>query len=62
MSIYNKLKGTEILFETSNFHLLHLASLKFLSIDDENPEQIKYKLDDFPSENCLFKFFPCLKF
>ncbi|KAL4511687.1 hypothetical protein ABPG72_012532 [Tetrahymena utriculariae] len=59
---FNKLKGTPVSFSTSSFHLVHKASLKYLSVDDTNQDNYIFKFVDFPDQNCLFKFMPCLMF
>ena len=42
MSTYNKLKGTPVLFQTSSFHLVHLASMKFLSLTQDEYDNYMY--------------------
>ena len=40
MLLYDKLKGTPVLFSTSTFHLVHMASLKFLSLNYKNTDNL----------------------
>lgn len=47
VSVYNKLKGTPLLFTSSTFHLVHVSSLKFLALDDENLEDLRSICDIF---------------
>lgn len=62
ISLNNKLAGTPLVFSSSIFHLVHVSSLKFLALDDFNLEAIQFKLIDFPNDNTLLKFNPCLNF
>ncbi|CAD8153241.1 unnamed protein product [Paramecium pentaurelia] len=62
ISLNNKLAGTPLVFSSSIFHLVHVSSLKFLALDDNNLEAIQFKLIDFPNDNTLLKFNPCLNF
>lgn len=39
-AIYNKLKGTPVLFSTSVFQLVHVATMKYLSLDDSNKDNL----------------------
>lgn len=38
MSTHSKLNGTAVLFSTSPFHLVHLASMKFVSLSKDKSE------------------------
>lgn len=40
-SLGSKLGGTPLLFSSSLFHLLHVASLKFVSLNDHNLEDLQ---------------------
>jgi len=40
ISIYNKLKGTPLIYNTSVFQLMHLASSKFLKLNVENEHNL----------------------
>ncbi|CAD8076144.1 unnamed protein product [Paramecium sonneborni] len=62
ISLTKKLAGTPLVFSSSIFHLVHVSSLKFLSLDDQNLEALQFKLIDFPNNNTLLKFNPCLNF
>jgi len=62
ISLTNKLAGTPLVFSSSTFHLVHMSSLKFLALDDENLEDLEFKLLDFPNDNTVLKFNPCLNF
>jgi inositol 1,4,5-triphosphate receptor type 3 len=56
------MKGTPIIFNSSVFHLVHVPSLKFLTLNDENTENLFFSLVDFASEGSVLKFIPCLQF
>ncbi|KAL4447069.1 hypothetical protein ABPG74_013921 [Tetrahymena malaccensis] len=60
MSTQNKLNGTPVLFSTSSFHLIHLASMKFVSLTKDKSDSYIFTLTDYPNEKSLFKFLPCL--
>ncbi|CAK81773.1 unnamed protein product (macronuclear) [Paramecium tetraurelia] len=62
ISLTKKLAGTPLVFSSSIFHLVHVSSLKFLALDDQNLEALQFKLIDFPNNNTLLKFNPCLNF
>lgn len=62
ISLTNKLMGTPLVFSSSTFHLVHLPSMKFVALDDENLEGLQFKMVDFPNENTVLKFNPCLNF
>ncbi|CAK68868.1 unnamed protein product (macronuclear) [Paramecium tetraurelia] len=62
ISLTKKLAGTPLVFSSSIFHLVHVSSLKFLALDDQNLEALQFKLIDFPNSNTLLKFNPCLNF
>ena len=62
ISLQNKLTGTPLVFSSSLFHLLHVASLKFLALNDSNLEDLQFELVDFPNENTVLRFNPCLNF
>ena len=38
ISTHSKLNGTAVLFSTSPFHLVHLASMKFVSLSKDKSE------------------------
>jgi hypothetical protein len=40
--------------------LLHVNTMKFLTINLQNPENIQVELVDEPTKFSFFKFFPCL--
>ncbi len=40
ITIYNKLKGTPVLFGTSVFQLVHLATMKYLSLNEDNKDNL----------------------
>jgi hypothetical protein len=42
ITLDNKLKGTQVVYQVTTFHLVHLASLKFVALNDENLEQLQY--------------------
>jgi inositol 1,4,5-triphosphate receptor type 3 len=62
VSLYKKLTGTSLLFQSSQFHLVHVESLKFLCLNDKDPENLYFQLVDFPSEGTVLKFLPCLNY
>lgn len=62
ISLSDKFKGTPLIFGSSTFHLVHVASLKFLTINDDNIEDIRFELKSFPNEGSILKFIPCLQF
>lgn len=62
ISLANKLTGTDLIFGSSQFMLVHVTSLKFLTLNDDNPEDLKFSLSDFPDEGSILKFSPCLNF
>lgn len=39
ISFYNKMKGTPVLFGNSTFQLVHLASMKYLSLHREGEDE-----------------------
>jgi hypothetical protein len=41
LSLQNKLNGTPLIFSSSLFHLVHVASLKFVSLNDTNLEDLQ---------------------
>lgn len=41
LGIYEKMKGSPLLFESSVFQLLHVETLKMLSLNTDNPNDIK---------------------
>jgi inositol 1,4,5-triphosphate receptor type 3 len=56
------MKATPLVFVSSQFHLVHVSSLKFLSLNDDNTESLFYELVDFPSQGSVLRFIPCLQF
>jgi len=62
ISLTKKLSGTALIFGSSQFMMVHVTSLKFLTLNDENPEDLKFILKDFPEEGSILKFAPCLNF
>ena len=56
------MKATPLIFGASIFHLVHVGSLKFLSLNDRNTENLYFELVDFPQEGSVLKFLPCLNF
>lgn len=61
-SLTQKLTGTPLIFGSSQFMLVHVTSLKILTLNDENPEDLRFQLKDFPEEGSVLKFTPCLNF
>ncbi|CAD8133483.1 unnamed protein product [Paramecium octaurelia] len=62
ISLTSKLTGVPLIFGSSTFMLVHVTSLKFLTLNDENPEDLHFQLKDFPEEGSIMKFTPCLNF
>jgi hypothetical protein len=58
---YEKMKGTPLCFNTSQFVLVHKTSMKYLSFDDSDADNLSFCLVDYPTENSFFKLAPCLK-
>ena len=61
LKIYEKMKGTPVLFSASSFLLIHKASLKYLSIKRDHSDNWKFTLVDFPDNESFFKFQSCLR-
>ena len=40
INIYNKLKGTHLIYNTSVFQLMHVVSNKFLKLNTENEQNL----------------------
>lgn len=40
INVYNKLKGTPLVYNTSIFQLMHMPSCKFLQLNVENENNI----------------------
>ncbi|EGR33561.1 MIR domain protein [Ichthyophthirius multifiliis] len=60
MTTCQKLNGTSVLFTSSSFHLVHVASIKFLSLTKDQSNNYIFTLEDFANQQTLFKFLPCL--
>ena len=58
---YEKMKGTPLCFNTSQFVLVHKVSMKYLTLDDSDPDNLIYSLEDYPKEGSFFRLNPCLK-
>ena len=56
ISLTNKLTGTPLIFGSSQFMLVHVTSLKFFTLNDDNQEDLKFQLKDFPEEGSVLKF------
>ena len=41
LNVYEKMKGCPLLFESSIFQLMHVETLKFLSLNNDNPNDLK---------------------
>lgn len=42
ISLTNKLTGTPLIFGSSQFMLVHVTSLKFFTLNDDNQEDLKF--------------------
>jgi inositol 1,4,5-triphosphate receptor type 3 len=42
ISLASKLTGVPLIFGSSTFMLVHVTSLKFLTLNDENPEDLRF--------------------
>lgn len=61
VGIYDKMRGTNVLFGTSTFLLIHKVSLKYLSLVADDMDNLTFELVDYPNETSFFKFMSSLK-
>lgn len=61
VGIYDRIRGSNVFFEASTFLLIHKVSLKYLSLVDDDRDNLVFELADFPSERSFFKFAPTMK-
>lgn len=61
MNLYKKLKGSPVNFETSHFQLVHMATMKYLTLNIDSTDNLFFELTDYPNEHSFFKFMPTLK-
>ena len=47
LNIYEKMKGSAIFFESSIFQLMHVETLKYLSLNIDNPNDIRYIINKY---------------
>lgn len=58
---YEKTKNLPVSFNSATFVLVHKASMKYLSLLDDEQDELVYHLVDYPDQGAFFSMAPCLK-